>query len=251
MKTTISTIARDRMLSERFEPLFLADWSDAVFLHYAVKPEALQPFVPFALDLRDGMAYVSFVAFTMRDMRPSVGGKWTAWPFLPIATHEFLNLRTYVTHKGERGIYFLAEWLPNKLSALLGPTVFGLPYRHGGISYRHDVTEGFEGRVTDSATGSALHYSAEPAAGAVMETAEAGSLTEFLLERCTAFTMYLGLRRRFRVWHPAWRHTKVDACIHENSLLARTGDWHREARFVGAHYAPGFKDIWMGRPHLT
>ncbi|KAB2637815.1 MAG: hypothetical protein DVB25_09270, partial [Verrucomicrobia bacterium] len=106
MKTIISTIARGKLLRERFEPFLLADWSDAVFLHYAVKPEALQPFVPFPLDLRDGVAYVSLVAFTMKNMRPRVGGKWTAGLFKPIATHEFLNVRTYVKHKGEPGIYF-------------------------------------------------------------------------------------------------------------------------------------------------
>ena len=32
---------------------------------------------------------------------------------------------------------FLAEWLPNRLSVLLGPATFGLPYRLGDIDYRH------------------------------------------------------------------------------------------------------------------
>ena len=251
MKTSISANARERMLEELFEPLFLAEWADAVFLHYAVKPEVLQPFVPFPLDLHEGMAYVSFVAFTMRHLRPSHGGKWTAWPLKPIATHEFLNLRTYVTHKGEPGIYFLAEWLPNKLSVLLGPAVFGLPYRRASASYCHDPVPGLTGCVTDTASGCALRYSAQPVVPETLDTAESGSLTEFLLERYTAFTSFLGLHRRFRVWHPAWRHMAVNATIHENSLSARTGDWHCAARFIGAHYAPGFKDIWMGRPRLA
>lgn len=251
MKTCISASARERMLAERFEPLFLAGWSDAVFLHYAVKPEALQPFVPFPLDLHEGMAYVSFVAFTMNRMRPSRGGKWTEWPLKPIATHEFLNLRTYVTHKGEPGIYFLAEWLRNQLSVLLGPTVFGLPYRHGHTLYRHDPAIGFEGSVTEVASGAALRYSAEPAPECTLETAESGSFTEFLLERYTAFTRFFGLNRRFRVWHPTWQHTQIEATIHENTLSACTGGWYGEAHFAGAHYAPGFENIWMGRPRLA
>lgn len=251
MKTGISTIAREHLLRERFEPALLAEWSDAVFLHFAVKPVLLQPFVPYPLDLHDGMAYVSLVAFTMRDMRPRQGGRWAAALFKPIATHEFLNVRTYVTHKGEPGIHFLAEWLPNQLSVWLGPPVFGLPYRHGRVLYEHDPLQGFRGAVIDNATGVALRYEAEPLGGPILDTAEAGSLEEFLLERYSAFTTFLGLRRRFRVWHPAWRHTAIKASISENSLMARTGSWAASATFAGAHYAPGFKDIWMSRPRLV
>lgn len=250
MKTSISTLAKELLLRERFEPVLLADWSDAVFLHYAVKPELLQPFVPFPLDLHDGMAYVSLVAFTMRNMHPRRGGQWSAALFRPIATHEFLNVRTYVTHNGEAGIYFLAEWLPNALSVMLGPPVFGLPYRHGRISYQHDPATGFKGSVEDEATGATLRYSAGPAEDALQE-AEAGSLTEFLLERYSAFTTFLGLHRRFRVWHPAWHHAAITATVHENTLMERSGAWARAARFIGAHHAPGFKDIWMGRPRLV
>ncbi|MDB6139860.1 MAG: hypothetical protein JWO94_2932 [Verrucomicrobiaceae bacterium] len=251
MKTRISTLAKEQLLRERFEPVLLADWSDAVFLHYAVKPEILQPFVPFPLDLRDGLAYVSLVAFTMRGMRPRRGGKWSAALFKPIATHAFLNVRTYVTHKGEPGIYFLAEWLPNKLSVCLGPPVFGLPYRHGHTHYQHDPALGFEGSIVDAATGAALRYRAGPVQVEAMPVAEAGSLDEFLLERYSAFTTLLGLRRRFRVWHPAWQHMKLDAVIQDNALLECTGTWFRGARFIGAHYAPGFRDIWMGRPRFV
>lgn len=251
MKTGMSTIAREHLLRERFEPALLAEWSDAVFLHFAVKPEILQPFVPYPLDLYEGMAYVSLVAFTMRDMRPRRGGRWAAALFKPIATHEFLNVRTYVTHKGEPGIHFLAEWLPNPLSVWLGPPVFGLPYRFGHVLYAHQPDKGFRGTVIDDASGAALGYEAEPLNAPALDTAEAGGLEEFLLERYSAFTTFLGLRRRFRVWHPAWRHVAIKAVVLENSLMARTGSWASAATFAGAHYAPGFKDIWMSRPRFV
>ncbi|TDJ54766.1 MAG: DUF2071 domain-containing protein, partial [Planctomycetota bacterium] len=51
------------------KPFFIADWSRALFVHYAVDPAVLQPLVPLPLDLRDGHAYVSLVAFTMRGLR--------------------------------------------------------------------------------------------------------------------------------------------------------------------------------------
>src|SRR3954469_204377 len=116
-----------------FRPLFVADWLDAVFIHFAVVPAALQPYVPFELDTRDGVAYVSLVAFTQRRLRPSIGGRIAEVLSAPLACHEFLNVRTYVRVDGEVGIHFLAEWIPNRLAALLGPPMYGLPYRVGRL----------------------------------------------------------------------------------------------------------------------
>ena len=39
-------------------PLFLADWCDALFVHFRVEPPMLTQ-IPFGLDVRDGGAYVS------------------------------------------------------------------------------------------------------------------------------------------------------------------------------------------------
>ena len=116
---------------------FLADWERALMLHYEVDPKELQPFVPFELDVREGKAFVTLVAFTMRGLRPRRGGWLTASIFAPIATHELLNVRTYVRYGGESGIYFLAEWLPNLLSVAMGGLVFGLPYRWGKLVFAH------------------------------------------------------------------------------------------------------------------
>jgi uncharacterized protein YqjF (DUF2071 family) len=93
--------------------------------------------VPYPLNLRAGRAFVTLVAFTLETMRPRLGGKLSAWLFKPIATHDFLNVRTYVRLNGEPGIHFLAEWLSNPLAVRLGPRTFGLPYRYGFIHYEH------------------------------------------------------------------------------------------------------------------
>ena len=128
-----SAAARQRMLASRGEPLFIAGWRRALMIHFEVEPEALQRAVPFPLDLRNGRAYVSLVAFTMCSMRPQVGGEYSAWLFRPIATHDFLNVRTYVRQAGEPGIHFLAEWLTSWLAVKLGPLTFGLPYITGAL----------------------------------------------------------------------------------------------------------------------
>jgi uncharacterized protein YqjF (DUF2071 family) len=242
--------AKRRLLSRAGEPLFFADWDRALFLHFEVDPEALQREVPFPLDLREGRAYVSLVAFTLRGMRCRFGGKLGEWLLKPIATHEFLNVRTYVRDRGEPGIVFLAEWLSNPLSVKLGPMTFGLPYRYGDIQYQHRHETGiFRGSVVDARGGGELRYSARHDEAAPFDVCPGGSLDEFLLERHTAFTARHGKRGFFRIWHEPWAQKRVEATLQDISLLTGAWSWFRGARFVGANYSPGARNVWMGRPH--
>ena len=240
--------ARRRILSVRCNPLFLCDWQRAVFIHYEVEPNILQREVPFELDLHEGRAYLSLVAFTMRDMRPRWGGRASAMLFKPIASHGFLNVRAYVKHGGETGIYFLAEWLPNRLSLLLGPRVFGLPYKDGSPDYRHQHEEGILSGTVRGKNSLSLEYSATINPGESFRPCDQGSRDEFLLERYTAFTARGLRRRKFRIWHPPWPQAAIEAAIKDDRLLRQTWPWFRDARMVGGNYSPGFRDVWMGRP---
>jgi uncharacterized protein YqjF (DUF2071 family) len=209
-----SAAARERLLLLRGEPLFIADWLRTLMIHYEVDPVALQRAVPFELDLRDSRAFVSAVAFTLNGMRPRIGSRVTGWLLKPISTHHFLNVRTYVRVNGETGIYFLAEWLSNRLSVTLGPLAFGLPYRFGRIEYNHEwklrshvpyaTPYPLRGRVGDHKTGNALTYEAHLPAAPRFHESEPGSLTEWLMERYTAFTKFGNVQRFFRVWHQPW-----------------------------------------------
>ena len=242
-----SAAGRDRMRTMRGEPLFIADWDRALMLHYEVSPAALQPFVPFELDVRDGKAYVGLVAFTMRGLRLRRGGRVARALLAPIATHDLLNLRTYVKHRGEPGIFFLAEWLPNALSVPLGRPVFGLPYRLGKLHFNHEHERGWiEGKAVSGCGRGTLRYRAQ--VDDHFSVCDAGSLTEFLMERYAAFTEWFGFKRRFRVWHQPWRQCAVEAEIGGNTLMELAGSWARKARFVGANYSPGVRGVWMGRP---
>ncbi len=244
-----SVAARRRLLSIRGEPLFLADWLRPVFIHYEVPAAVLQRDVPFPLDLRDGKAYVSLVAFTMRRMRPFHGGALTEWLLKPIANNNFLNVRTYVRHRGEPGIYFLTEWMNNPISVHLGPITFGLPYRFGEMNYQHRHEEGIlSGTVREMVDGPALNYKtnlAEPH----FTPCPAGSLDEFLLERYTAFTSHKTSRRFFRIWHEPWKQQPIQISVADIGLLETVWPWFANAKLAGANYSPGARDVWMGRPH--
>lgn len=245
-----SAVARTRMLSQPGEAIFYADWMRALMMHFEADAEQLQRAVPYQLDLHEGRAFVTLVAFTMENMRPRIGGRLGAWLLKPIATHDFLNVRTYVRHNGEPGIHFLAEWLSNWLAVQLGPVSFGLPYRHGRINYDHHWETGrIRGRVTDARTQSQFSYRADLEIGAPLESCAHDSLDAWLMERYTAFNAARGRRRFFRVWHPPWPQAGASARVQDDSLLTTSWPWFAQARLVGANYSPGLKQVWMGKPH--
>jgi len=256
VQLSLSESGRRRLLSLRREPLFIADWLRALMIHFEVDPTALQRVVPFQLDLKDGRAFVTVVAFTLSGMRLPLSDRVAAWLLKPISTHHFLNVRTYVNVNGETGIYFLAEWLSNRLSVALGPLAFGLPYRFGRIDYNHDWNRPsaneacpLTGRVSNPKTRNAFAYTASLPSEPQFRECEPGSLTEWLMERCTAFTKFGNLRRFFRVWHEPWLQTPVDVLVTEQTLLNQNWPLFRDARIVGSNFSPGVTSVWMGWPH--
>ena len=222
--------------------LFLADWVEVVFLHLRVAPARLQPLIPLTLDLLDGDAYVSLVAFTQKNLRPSLGAKLAARLSAPLASHEFFNVRTYVRAGEDRGIYFLAEWIPNRLACWIGPRMYGLPYRLGRLDYHNEPhrRERF-GQVRSGA--SSFAYRAADA-----HLPGDRRLDDFLLERYAAFTFRAGVIRRFDVAPAPWPQRPVTAELIDSSLLGCTGPWVRHAQLAAANYSPGVIDVAIGRP---
>ena len=244
-----SELARARMLSRRGEPLFLAAWKRVLMIHLEVDPASLQHAVPFALDLREGRAYVTLVSFTMEDMRPRWGGRLTAKLFQPIATHDFLNVRTYVKCGDEPGIHFLGEWLSNRLAVRLGPPIFGLPYHYGRLDYRLEPDQPIlQGRVTDTKTGTQLKYDGSMDSPGHFHPCQSVALSAWLMERYTAFNAATGRKKFFRVWHPPWPQCEAEITLNDISLLTKNWPLFTNAKLAGANYSPGFKEVWMGRP---
>jgi uncharacterized protein YqjF (DUF2071 family) len=250
---TASEAARRRMVADRGEPFMMADWNEVVFLHYEVEPALLQREVPFSLDRWDGRAFVSVVSFTMSRLRLPRLGRLGEWMLRPIGTHPFLNVRTYVQHRGESGIVFLTEWMTNPISVKFGGPMFGLPYRLGRAAIQNAIGVDLfpHGEISDS-SGARLRYEvvadrerSGPAA------CFATGLDAFLLERYTCFTAWKGLGRYFRVWHQPWDVVSGEARVQNDGLLELTGAWITEAALVRAHVSRGVSGVWMGRPHFT
>lgn len=245
----VSEQARRRMLAVRGEPLFFADWLNVVFIHYEAPVDALQRLIPYPLDLFHGKAYLSLVAFTMRGMRPCRGGRISEWLFKPVANNDYLNIRTYVRHGGEAGIYFMREWMNNPFSVGLGPITFGLPYHFGRFNYRNQPETGsVRGSVCERIHGPTFTYEAAMAEPRLAPSSS-GSLDEFLMERYTAFTAFKTKRRFFRIWHQPWPQQAIDVSVSDKRLLTDVWPWFADAVLARANYSPGARDVWMGRPH--
>jgi uncharacterized protein YqjF (DUF2071 family) len=228
-----------------FEPLpfracLLADWRDALFVHHAIDPVILQPHVPLELDLFEGHAWVTLVAFTQVDLRPAIGGRLTAWTMRPVATHTFFNLRTYVRCPGLRTIYFLVEWIPNRLAQLVGPRLYGLPFRLGRLDFTDERRQICAG---DRAV--CLHTT--PGTSRGVPSLE-GTREHFLVERYTAFTCRNGRVRRFDIRHAPWELARAHVVIETDDLVRHVAPWFADARYVCSHVSKGVRNVEMSVP---
>jgi hypothetical protein len=220
--------------------MFLADWADTLFIHFRFDPTFLQPRIPLELDIFEGSAFISLVAFTQRRLRPRWGGPATEMLSTPLAQHAFLNLRTYVRQGNQRGIYFMAEWISNRLAVLIGPAMYGLPYRLGRLDYRTSV-----GRLSRRVRAESGEFFCRASwdGAAAARICPAGSEAEFLLERYAAFTLRDGVLRKFQIAHAPWRQTAAEVRVDRSDLLGVA-----LPPPCAAHYSPGLVDVRIGRP---
>lgn len=177
---------------------------------YAVSPEILHPHVPAGteLDLHDGKAYVSLVAFEFRD---------TAVRGVKIPGHvNFVevNLRFYVRHlvggEWRRGAVFIAEFVPRRAIALVANVLYGEPYRVWSTSVTNTETPNGEDRTVyewwrrDQACAMALEL------GPSLGVPPADSHASFIIEHYWGYTRRSPERTdEYRVTHPQWSVREV------------------------------------------
>jgi hypothetical protein len=125
---------------------------------------------------------------------------------------------------------------------------FDLPCAFAEVDYQHRYESGtLRGDVNAAAR--QLSYSATIAPQTTFEPCSPGSLAEFAMERYSGFFSRGNQARIFRAWHPPWLQTSINATINENSLLTTKFSWFKEAKLVGANFAPGFEKVSLGLVH--
>jgi len=272
------------MTAPPFRAAMRHDWVDVTMIHFGLPADVVRGLTPCEVDVFPGqgaardpqaedgpLAWVTLVMFELRAMRVPLGRCPIAEPVTrallrPTSDHRFVNLRTYVRHRGRPGICFIAEWLNNRLAVTLGPTTFGLPYRFapiigpgrvvardGTLAWTVDNPAMSPGLCPGALDGvRETGPRAEPGAhgeALVFTPAAPGSIDHFLLERYTAFTRLRGKPSCFHIRHAPWPIRRVGAAIDNDALLrAATGDWIDHTRTTLAHQSPGVFNVEVSRP---
>ena len=195
-------------------------WSDFVFLHWRVSPDAVAPFLPTGTrpDVFDGSAWVGLIPFVLSDHAflplPPVPG---------LGTFIEINVRTYsIDEAGRRGVVFRsldAEQLPSVLAAR---ALFGLPYEwmHAGSRRHHD------------ADGATIEYRSRRRTGTHPTTrihARVGTtpvdteLSRFLTARWGFHERHLGRTIYARNTHEPWSLVDAELLHLDDQLLAAAG----------------------------
>jgi uncharacterized protein YqjF (DUF2071 family) len=154
--------------------LLLASWP--------VEPAVVGEHLPagLAVDTYDDQAWLSVVPFTYVDLRPT----W-APPGLGMRVHQ-VNLRTYVTHDGDPGTYFLSLDAASVLGTIGGRLSHGLPFHLAAIDFEEGPPVRVDARRRRAA-GPPVRFRAayEPIGDAF--TADPGSLEAFVAERYRSY----------------------------------------------------------------
>lgn len=220
-------------------------WHQLAFLHWRVSAEALGRHLPpgLALDTYDGSAWLGVVPFTMTSVRPRF-----CPPIPGISAFPELNLRTYVTAGGRRGVWFFSLDAACPLAVRAARFAWFLPYYEAAIELcERDGWVDYSCRRTHHGAPPAEFIARYRASGSVC-TARAGTLEHWLTER---YCLYASDRRgrvyRGEIQHVPWplqpAEVELQSCDLTGSL-GMTLDGPPLAHF--AHYLD--VAVWWRRP---
>jgi hypothetical protein len=196
-------------------------WHELLFMHWPVPAAALRPLLPPSLGVEtfDGTAWIGVVPFRMSGVRPRLT------PPLPgLQTFPELNVRTYVTHRGQPGVWFFSLDAAHPLAVEAARATFHLNYRiarmrcdRAGDQIRYASVRTAPGAPPATF---AAHYRPN---GPVFQ-AKSGTLDSFLTER----TYLYAANRRGELWrgavhHAPWPLQRAEAEIVENRMTEQIG----------------------------
>ncbi|MDE0737491.1 MAG: DUF2071 domain-containing protein, partial [Pirellulaceae bacterium] len=194
--------------------------------------EDLLPLVPesLSLDLHDNAAYVSIVLFAMEGVRAS----W--WPELMSFRFLEANVRTYVHHQGQPGIYFMSMDANHRSAVWAARRGWSLPYHYSAIQMSQQDSQ-TDYRV-DRRRSAAKNHTRDQI-GSPLGPSGLGTLEHFLLERYFLFVEHRDRLCSAQVHHSPYPAHAVELLDLQDSLVAATGLNDIPETPPLAHYAPG------------
>lgn len=200
----------------RRTPILRADWKRLLIASWAIDPALAAPSLPRGIELARlrGAAHVSVVAFEFKRMRI----RGVALPGL--GDFPEVNIRTYVSGGGRRGVLFLREFAPHRLVVAGARLLYNEPYRYAAMRSGSRVEDDVimvERRL--QWRGAAIH--ARASALQAWRTPDESSDEHYFKEHAWGF----GVDRRgesivYRVRHARWR-------------IATLRDWRIDVDWAG------------------
>lgn len=191
-------------------------WRHLLFANWPVDPHDLDDRVPDPLDVQtfDNTAWVSVIPFRNVDVRPR------GLPRRVGIDVPEVNVRTYVTHEDEPGVYFFSLDAQDVLTVLGARFTHQLPYFYaeGDIAMDADRVR-FESRRRQPGDPPAA-VSATYAGVGSQFLAPSGSLSAFLTERHRLYTLApSGSLRYTDVRHERWPLYEAEADLDVTELF--------------------------------
>jgi uncharacterized protein len=193
--------------------LMKQSWRNVCFIHYQVEPELLKNYVPpcFNLDLYGGYAWITVVPFQFLSFQirgfPNLS--------LPRPLNE-INVRTYVSYKGMKGVYFFHLDVQSRLIAWGAGSIIPLPFHYARIMM---VKDGNYLMITSRRNEKRLFISKILLKGETFR-AKSHSIDYWLTERYVFFTVNSrGEVLEGRIIHPSWLLETALCDVECNTLL--------------------------------
>ena len=213
---------------------YYQEWNRALFFHWKVDAAALQNQLPenLTVNLFEGEAWVSLVAFTMEKIRPRL---LPAVSFL--SDFDEINLRTYVVKDGKPGVYFLNIEAGKKLSADVARILSGLPYEFSMM--RRNNKDFYESKCDKKD----FHFKARYRIGKIVS--EKSDLDLFLTERYCLYVDSKNKLYRYETHHFPWELNKLWISELESNYRIGTIDLSRLPDKM--HYSKGVQVVAWSR----
>ena len=196
-------------------------WHDLLFAHWPADAARLRTRVPSALelDLFEGRAWIGVVPFRMTRMGPRI------LPPIPgLSSFPEINVRTYVTHAGQPGVWFFSLDATKKLAVRVARRFFHLPYFDARISCERDRDAVVYRSERTHADAPPARFSARYAPAGPVFHAKPGSIDHWLCERYCLYSLGGdGSPRRVDIEHAPWPLEPATARIDENTMAAPLG----------------------------
>ena len=197
--------------------LLRQQWRDVCFVHWAVDPAVVAPFMPPGVepDVFEGQTYVGLVAFRM------VGTGFVRGPAVPwLGSFLETNVRLYsVDPTGRRGVVFLSLDTDRAVVVGIARTVFGLPYRWARMRFhRSGPQRVYAARLRRPGA----PVTSRIVVGAGDEVLD-GPLEQFLTARWGLHVKRFGRTWYLRNTHEPWPLRRATLVELDDGLLASVG----------------------------